>query len=78
MKQGRRVGGAIVAAILIANLVLQIGADVRAQNDALTIVARGLTTPGGFDWSARDVLRSSPQRPGRSVGWPPARPARLQ
>ena len=31
-------------------------APANAQNAPITVIARGLTTPGGFTWNANDVL----------------------
>ena len=56
MGRGRRAIGALATIALLMSGILSIGMPVDAQQDNVTVVARGLTTPGGFTWNANDVL----------------------
>ena len=53
---GRRAIGALVTMALLASGFLSLGHPANAQQEAVTVIARGLTTPGGFTWNANDVL----------------------
>ncbi|MCO5222592.1 MAG: ScyD/ScyE family protein [Thermomicrobiales bacterium] len=56
MRRGKQAIGAFaLIAMLIATLI-QPPAPATAQSDAVAVIARGLTTPGGFAWNANDVL----------------------
>jgi len=56
MKQAiRAIGILAIGAMLAAGLGSML-APANAQNAPVTVVARGLTTPGGFTWNANDVL----------------------
>ena len=55
MGRGRRAIGALITIALLASGLLVL-APAGAQQDPITVIARGLTTPGGFTWNANDVL----------------------
>ncbi len=56
MGRGRRAIGVLATIALLMSGILSIGMPVDAQQDNVTVIARGLTTPGGFTWNANDVL----------------------
>ena len=56
MGRGRRTIGALATIALLASGILSIGRPVDAQQESITVIARGLTTPGGFTWNANDTL----------------------
>lgn len=56
MKRGRLAIGAMMAIVMALSAFLVATPMAHAQGGALTVVARGLTTPGGFSWNSRDVL----------------------
>ncbi len=56
MGRGRRAIGALATIALLMSGFLSIGRQVDAQQENVTVIARGLTTPGGFTWNAADVL----------------------
>lgn len=56
MGRGRRAIGALATIALLASGILSFGKPVDAQQGDITVIARGLTTPGGFTWNANDVL----------------------
>ncbi len=56
MRRGRRAIGALATIALLASGILFVGMPVEAQQGTVTVIARGLTTPGGFTWNENDVL----------------------
>lgn len=56
MKCGRRFLGTLAVMLLLMSSLVQTIPNALAQNAPLTIVARGLTTPGGFTWNTNDIL----------------------
>ncbi len=46
-----RLSGWLISFVLVLSTSVAI-----AQDGAITTIARGLTTPGGFTWNANDVL----------------------
>lgn len=56
MRRGRLAIGALVTIALLTSGFLAILTPASAQQSEITVVARGLTTPGGFTWNANDVL----------------------
>ena len=56
MERGRQAIGALITIALLASGFLALAEPAKAQQEPITVVARGLTTPGGFTWNANDVL----------------------
>ncbi len=56
MGRGRRAIGALATMALLISGILSFNMPVDAQQENVTVIARGLTTPGGFTWNANDVL----------------------
>lgn len=56
MGRAKRAMGALAVVAMLAVTLIQLPSQVDAQQDPVTVIARGLTTPGGFTWNANDVL----------------------
>lgn len=56
MKQAIRTVGILAIGAMLATGFGAMLAPAHAQNAPITVIARGLTTPGGFTWNANDVL----------------------
>ncbi len=68
----------VLAAMLMMLSAASFAAPIAtAQDDAVTVVARGLTTPGGFTWNANDVLFIALAGSGGSQTVQPEAPAPL-
>jgi hypothetical protein len=65
-----------VIAMLVAGLAA-LRPPVVAQDENITVIARGLTTPGGFTWNANDVLFAALAGSGGSDPVLPEAPAPL-
>ncbi|HET9661004.1 MAG TPA: ScyD/ScyE family protein [Thermomicrobiales bacterium] len=76
MRCGRRAVRALAAIVMIVSAV-SFALPAAAQDDSLTVVARGLTTPGGFTWNANDVLFIALTGSGGSETVQPEAPAPL-
>jgi hypothetical protein len=66
-----------LAVVVMLVSVVSAALPVAAQSDAVTVVARGLTTPGGFTWNANDVLFVALAGSGGSATVQPEAPAPL-
>lgn len=55
---GRALGamGALAMVVSLAGALVQRSLPAVAQDDSITVIARGLTTPGGFTWNENDTL----------------------
>ena len=52
----RQAMGALAAIVMVLSAVVPAVPAALAQDGTVTVVARGLTMPGGFTWNANDVL----------------------
>jgi hypothetical protein len=56
MGRAKQAMGALAIVAMLAVTLIQLSSPADAQSDDITVIARGLTTPGGFTWNANDVL----------------------
>src|SRR6478735_8496103 len=77
MGRGRRAMRVLAATVMLLGAWLAAAPVVTAQADRIEIVARGLTTPGGFTWNANDVLFIALAGSGGSQTVEPEAPAPL-